>query len=37
MGGLLYVSTYPFHMKAMFKCKTGSKNKNKLPKLCNPT
>ena len=37
MGGLLYVWSYPFHMKARFKCKTGSKNKTKLPKLCKPT
>ena len=32
MGGLHYVWTYPFHMKAMFKYKTGSKNKTKLHK-----
>ena len=37
MGGLLYVWTYPFHMKATFKFKTGSKNKTKLPNLCKPT
>ena len=37
MGGLLYPSTYPFHMKATFKCKTGSKNKTKFAKLCKPT
>ena len=37
MGALLYVWTYHFHMKATFKCKTGSKNKTKLPKLCKLT
>ena len=37
MKGLLYVGTYPFHMKGTFKCKSGSRNKTKLPKLCRPT
>ena len=37
MEGLLYVWTYPFHMKAKFKCRTGSKNKTRLPKLFTPT
>ena len=37
MEGLLYGWTYPFHMKATLKCKTGSRNKTKLPKLCKPT
>ena len=30
MEGLLYVWTYPFHMKATFKCKTGSGNNRHL-------
>ena len=33
MGGQLYVWTYPFHMKAMYKCKTESKIKNKIAQL----
>ena len=37
MEGLLYVSTYPFHKKATFKCRTGSQNKTRLPKLFKPT
>ena len=37
MEGLLYFWTYPFHMKATFKCNTGSRNEAKLPKLCKPT
>ena len=37
MEGLLYVWTYPFHTKATFKRRTGSKNKTRLPKLFKPT
>ena len=37
MEDLLYVWTYPFHTKATFKCRTGSKNKARLPKLFKPT
>ena len=37
MEGLIYVWTYPSHMNAMFKCKTGTRNKTKVPKLCKPT
>ena len=37
MEGLLYICTYPFHTKAMFKCRTGSKNKTGWPKLFKPT
>ena len=37
MEGLLYVWTYPFHTKATFKCRTGSRNKTRLPKLFKPT
>ena len=33
MEGLLNVWTYPFHTKATFKCRTGSRNKTKLPTL----
>ena len=32
MGGLLHFWTYLFHMKATFKCKTGSQGKTKLHK-----
>ena len=37
MEGLLCVWIYPFHTKAAFKCRTGSRNKTRLRKLFKPT